>query len=60
MHLDAVVEGVETDSSGCGWVSLLVSLTVDGNLKTDCSVRLALPVSDDDNPWARKGDQWRP
>jgi acyl dehydratase len=60
MHLDAVVEGVDTDEAGCGWVSLLVSLTVDGNLKTDCSVRIALPVSDDDNPWARRGDQWRP
>ena len=60
MHLDAVVEGVETDTAGCGWVSLLVSLTVDGNLKTDCSVRIALPASDDDNPWARRGDQWRP
>ena len=51
---------VETDDTGCGWVSLLVTLSVDGDPKTDCSVRIALPTSDDDNPWARRGDQWRP
>ena len=60
MHFDAVVEGVETDDTGCGWVSLLVTLSVDGDPKTDCSVRIALPSSEDDNPWARRGDQWRP
>jgi hypothetical protein len=60
MHFDAVVEGVETDDTGCGWVSLLVTLSVAGDPKTDCSVRIALPSSEDDNPWARRGDQWRP
>ena len=60
MHLDAVVQQVGTDDVSCGWVELLVSLTVDGDLKTDCTARVALPVSPDDNPWRRRGDQWVP
>jgi hypothetical protein len=60
MALAGTVEHTETDASGCGWVSLLVTLSVDGEAKTDCSVRLALPVSDSDNPWARRGDAWKP
>lgn len=60
MRLDATVDGVETDDTGCGWVSLAVTLSVDGDAKTTCSVRVALPTSGDDNPWTRRGDQWRP
>ena len=44
MHLDAVVEDTGVDEAGCGWATLLVSLTVDGDTKTDCTVRIALPV----------------
>jgi acyl dehydratase len=60
MALDATVEGVDVDDSGCGWVELLVSLTVDGDVKTDCTTRVALPTSANDNPWRRRGDQWTP
>jgi len=60
MVLSATVESVETDDTGCGWVTLLVRLTVDGDLKTDCTARVALPVNDDDNPWTRRGDDWKP
>jgi acyl dehydratase len=60
MVMRATVESVETDDTGCGWASLLVSLSVGDELKTDCSVRVALPTVDDDNPWDRRGDQWRP
>ena len=60
MVLAGTVEDVMTDAAGCGWATVLVRLTVDGDLKTDCTARIALPVSDDDNPWARRGDQWRP
>jgi hypothetical protein len=60
MHLDATVDGVETDDTGCGWVSLAVTLSVDGDAKTTCSVRVAVPTSGDDNPWTRRGDQWKP
>ncbi len=60
MVLAGTVERVETDDAGCGWVAVLVRLTVDGDLKTDCTARIALPTTDDDNPWTRRGDQWRP
>jgi hypothetical protein len=60
MVMRGTVEKVETDETGCGWVSLLVTLTVDGDVKTDCSIRVALPTGAGDNPWARQGDHWRP
>jgi len=60
MALDATVQSVGVDDVGCGWVDLLVSLTVDGDLKTDCTARVAVPTTADDNPWRRRGDQWQP
>jgi acyl dehydratase len=60
MVLAGTVEQVETDDTGCGWVTVLVRLTVDDELKTDCTARIALPTNDDDNPWTRRGDQWKP
>ena len=60
MVLSGTVEQVETDETGCGWASVLVRLTVDGDLKTDCSARIALPTTNDDNPWTRRGEQWKP
>ena len=60
MVFAGTVEQVETDEQGCGWATVLVRLTVDGDLKTDCTARIALPVNDDDNPWTRRGADWRP
>ncbi|WP_436774121.1 hypothetical protein [Yinghuangia sp. YIM S09857] len=60
MVYNATVKDVSTDDTGCGWVTLDVSLTVDGQPKTTCEARVALPVSDDDNPWDRRGERWNP
>ncbi len=60
MQLAATVEAVETDDTGCGWATVAVRLTVAGDVKTGCTARIALPTTGDDNPWARRGDQWRP
>jgi hypothetical protein len=60
MHFDGTVESVDTDDAGCGWVQLAVALTVDGAVKTTCAVRVALPATPDDNPWDRRGDDWKP
>ncbi len=60
MVLAGTVTATDLDEAGCGWVELLVRLTVDGELKTDCTVRVALPVTPDDNPWTRRGEQWVP
>ncbi len=54
------VEGTETDAVGCEWVKLAVWLTVGDKTTTSCTARVALPKDADDNPWARKGDQWLP
>ena len=60
MVMRATVESVETDDAGCSWASLLVTLSVGDDVKTDCSVRVALPGTPDDNPWTRRGHDWRP
>ena len=58
--LDGTVQEVGVDETGCGWAELLIALSIDGDLKTDCTVRVALPTDPSDNPWRRRGDQWKP
>ncbi len=60
MTMSGIVEETAVDETGCGFVTVAVTLAVDGDAKTTCSARLALPRAPDDNPWARRGDQWRP
>jgi len=60
MVIDGVVDGVEVDEAGCGWVSLAISLTVDDDVKTTCAARVAVPTAPGDNPWARRGAAWQP
>ena len=48
------------DETGCGWVVVDISVSVDDDPKTTCKARVALPGTDDDNPWERTGDRWRP
>ena len=37
-----------------------IAVSVDGDVKTTCTARVALPLDADDNPWARSGDRWTP
>lgn len=60
MVLRGTVTDASRDDAGCGWVTVDVALTVDDDVKTTCTARLALPDDDADNPWTRKGDDWRP
>ncbi|HZU78924.1 MAG TPA: hypothetical protein VE991_03315 [Acidimicrobiales bacterium] len=60
MELHGVVDEVAVDDTGCGWAGVDVTLQVAGDVKTTCRARLALPVDDDDNPWRRRGDRWKP
>ena len=60
MILRGEVESTEVDEVGCGFVTVGVTLAVEGDVKTTCAARIALPRTSDDNPWARRGDQWRP
>jgi len=54
------VSGVASDESGCAFADLDVELCVADKAMTTCQVRVALPVDDQDNPWARRGAQWNP
>ena len=60
MVFTGVVTGSEVDDTGCGWADVDVTLKVGDEVKTTCAVRVALPTDPDDNPWSRRGDQWKP
>ncbi len=60
MQIDGTVVLVEADETGCTWADVDLTLSVDGNVCTACAARIAIPTTDDDNPWARRGESWRP
>ena len=60
MQLDGVVTAATVDDAGCAWADVDVTLSVDGVVCTTCAARIAIPTSDDDNPWTRRGETWRP
>ncbi len=60
MMLRATVTNTDIDDAGCGWVGLEVTLHAGDRLCTTCTARVALPVDNDDNPWQRRGEQWKP
>ncbi len=60
MIFSATVDDVSTDDAGCTWAELSVRLRVEDRAVTECAVRMALPKDDDDNPWARTGEDWKP
>lgn len=60
MTFTGVVTGAETDDAGCGWVGIDVALKVGDRTCTTCEVRIAVPTTDEDNPWRRHGEQWKP
>ena len=60
MVFQAEVEQVKTDETGCSWVDVAVRLTVAHTTATTCNARIALPSHAGDNPWKRRGKDWRP
>lgn len=56
LHFNATVTAVGDD----GWTVLDVVLSVGDDVVTTCTARVALPKDPDDNPWSRRGDDWRP
>ncbi len=70
MTYRASVTEVDTDDQGCGWALVEVTLTaaeLDGSgnpgeerVATTCTIRVAIPKNENDNPWARKADGWKP
>ncbi len=60
MVFTGVVTDTGVDETGCGWVAIDIAVSVEGDPKTTCQARVALPVDGDDNPWTRTGDRWQP
>ncbi len=60
MVFAGTVTGTETDAVGCGWVGLDITVAVGDRLCCTCTARVAIPVNETDNPWARRGDDWTP
>ncbi len=60
MTLRGTVEKVDLDDVGCSWVEVALALMVGDETRTEFTTRIALPSRPGDNPWARRGDDWRP
>ena len=60
MTFKGTVEKISTDETGCCWLDLNVSVVVDEKVSTSCQARVAIPKNENDNPWKRKGDEWKP
>ena len=60
MTIVGTVTGTEVDDTGCGWAEVDVSVKVGDRVATQCTARIALPTSPDDNPGDRRGERWKP
>jgi hypothetical protein len=60
MELGGVVRTAAVDAVGSGWVEVELSVNQGGRTCTTCVARIAIPIDDDDNPWSRRDERWRP
>ena len=60
MTFSGRVTRVSTDPTGCHWVDVDLAVSVAGVPTTEGRAKLALPGHEADNPWARKGPDWKP
>ena len=60
MTISSVVTGMPVDNTGCGWAELGLTLRAGDRTCTTGTARVALPMTADDNPWQRHGDDWKP
>ena len=58
--IDGEVVDCTVDETGCGWVKLRLTMSVDGKVSTECEARYALPMTGEDDPWTRRGEEWQP
>jgi acyl dehydratase len=54
------VDEVGDDDAGCRWAFVSITISVGDERVTECTARIAVPSDDDDNPWDRRGEAWRP
>ena len=60
MVIEVAVREVELDDTGCGWVTVDLTIRVGDRECTRSFAKVAVPTAPDDNPWQRRGDDWRP
>jgi uncharacterized protein len=60
MTITGTVESRDTDAAGCSWARVAARVWAGERLCTTAGLRIAVPLSADDNPWRRTGDQWIP
>jgi len=60
MVFRGTVKNVDTDERGCAWAELDLVLTSGGRETTVCTARAAIPAAEGDNPWKRRGEDWKP
>ncbi len=60
MVFNGTVKGVDTDDVGCAWAEVELELVSGGRTTTLCTARVAIPTREGDNPWKRRGDDWKP
>jgi len=60
MVFGGTVTGLQTDDTGCCWAEVAVQVTVGDRSPTDCTAKIALPSTPDDNPWKRRDGDWQP
>jgi|TARA_B110000967_G_scaffold77588_1_gene80208 acyl dehydratase len=50
----------DIDAQGCAWAKLKLTLSVGSSVSTECEVKYALAIDENDNPWLRQGKDWKP
>ncbi|MCY3643525.1 MAG: MaoC family dehydratase N-terminal domain-containing protein [Acidimicrobiaceae bacterium] len=60
MTIAARVAATPIDETGCGWAELDLVVRGGDRTCTTGTARVALPMTSVDNPWLRRGEDWRP
>ena len=60
MVFTGTVTDTRTDDTGCAWADLDITVAVGDRLCCTCTASVAIPSDENDNPWARKGQNWTP
>jgi acyl dehydratase len=60
MRFAGEVEKLEADAAGCVFADLALTLHASERLATESRARIAIPARPGDNPWRRRGEEWRP
>lgn len=59
MTITGTVEDV-SERDGCRWVDVRMAIEQEQRVCVTATARVAVPAVDNDNPWSRRDDAWRP